>query len=43
MEINAGSKDRIGIGLVGFTGASLVDTAILLKPSAIVRPFEPPK
>ena len=39
MEVNGGSRERLGIGLVGFTGDDLVDEAIQLRPSAIVRDF----
>ena len=38
MELSgdAGGAERVGIGLVGFTGDWLVDTAIALRPAAIV-------
>ena len=41
VELNGGSESRLGIGLVGFTGSWLVDTAISLRPHALVslHPF----
>ena len=36
VDLNGGKSDRLGIGLVGFTGGWLVDPAIALRPAAIV-------
>ena len=38
VELNGGTESRLGIGLVGFTGSWLVDTAISLRPYALVSP-----
>ena len=36
MELSERCAERLGIGLLGFTGSWLLDVAISLKPGAIV-------
>ena len=38
VKLNGGSKERLGLGLVSFTGGWLLDSAIALQPAAIVGP-----
>ena len=38
VQLNGGSKERLGLGLVSFTGGWLLDSAIALQPAAIVGP-----